>query len=275
MVNFLPERFSSSKFPFSRIVAALRRRIGELPHALAWYIKPAFAVENRDRLRRYHKIHAGERCVIIGNGPSLKKTDLSLLRDEVTFGMNRIYLLFDQIPFIPTYYVAINELVLDQFLDDINDLKMPKFLNWNRRSLFDRSSSDTAFLKLRFRFTDNFAKDITKPIFGGGTVTYAALQIAHYMGFQEVILIGVDHNFVDKGIPNTTEERVEDIDENHFHPQYFPKGVRWQLPDLRRSELAYEQARVAFEEDGRRILDATIDGNCPIFKKIEYQSLFS
>ena len=38
----------------------------------------------------------GDRCVIIGNGPSLRSMDLSSLKDEVTFGMNRIYLLFDK-----------------------------------------------------------------------------------------------------------------------------------------------------------------------------------
>lgn len=275
MRNFIPARLNSSRFSFERIMAAISRRIMELPHVFAWHFSPLISVENSNRLRSYYQMHLGERCIIIGNGPSLKRTDLSLLKDEITFGMNRIYLLFDQTSFIPSYYVAINELVLRQFSEDIDNLKMPKFLNWNQRYLFDNSSSNTAFLKLSFGFVDTFTKDITKPIMGGGTVTYVALQIAYYMGFQEVILIGVDHNFVDKGIPNEAVERQKEIDENHFHPQYFPKGVKWQLPDLRRSELAYEQARQAFERDGRRILDATIGGKCHVFEKVKYRSLFS
>ncbi len=39
-----------------------------------------------------HNIHHGQRCFIIGNGPSLQRTDLTKLKDEFTFGMNRIYL---------------------------------------------------------------------------------------------------------------------------------------------------------------------------------------
>ncbi|HTX92070.1 MAG TPA: hypothetical protein VMC09_12725, partial [Anaerolineales bacterium] len=117
--------------------------------------------------------------------------------------------------------------------------------------------------------------DVTRPIYGGGTVTFAALQLAYYMGFETVILIGVDHNFVDRGTPNTTVLRTSDRDENHFHPDYFPAGSKWQLPDLRRSEIAYEIARQAYERSGRQILDATVDGHCQVFEKVEFESLFS
>ena len=94
------------------------------------------------------------------------------------------------------------------------------------------------------------------------------------MGFKEVILVGLDHNFVEKGRPNKTEVRAADVDESHCHPDYFTKGVKWQLPDLLRSEKAYSIAREAFESDGRRILDATVGGKCEIFDKVEFSSLF-
>jgi hypothetical protein len=38
--------------------------------------------------------------------------------------------------------------------------------------------------------------------------------------------------------------------------------------------LAYSKARLAFEADGRTILDATLDGACPVFEKVEYAKLF-
>jgi hypothetical protein len=94
------------------------------------------------------------------------------------------------------------------------------------------------------------------------------------MGFREVILIGVDHSFIDKGTPNTTEVRSTENDPNHFHPNYFSKGTKWQLPDLKRSELAYGMAKETFEKAGRTILDATVDGKCPVFNKVEFESLF-
>jgi hypothetical protein len=129
-------------------------------------------------------------------------------------------------------------------------------------------------LRVKLNLFDTFTPDLTKPLSSGGTVTFVALQIAYYMGFSEVILIGVDHNFADTGTPNKTETRRSSVDENHFHPNYFPKGSRWQLPDLRRSEAAYEIAREAFEKDNRQILDATVNGKCPTFRKISFRDLF-
>ena len=61
---------------------------------------------------------------------------------------------------------------------------------------------------------------------------------------------------------------------NHFNPNYFGTGFRWQLPDLETSELAYRLAKYHFERDGREILDATVDGKLEVFRKVDYQSLF-
>jgi len=118
-----------------------------------------------------------------------------------------------------------------------------------------------------------FATDICGQLWEGATVTTVALQIAYYMGFSEVVLIGVDHNFVTQGKPNTTVVSQGD-DPNHFSPNYFGKGFRWQLPDLETSERGYALARQAFEADGRRVVDATIDGKLRIFPRVEYNTLF-
>jgi hypothetical protein len=64
------------------------------------------------------------------------------------------------------------------------------------------------------------------------------------------------------------------MDKSHFHPEYFPKGVKWQLPDIRRSEIDYLLAKNTFENNGREIIDATINGRCQIFNKAEYLSFF-
>ena len=92
------------------------------------------------------------------------------------------------------------------------------------------------------------------------------------MGFEQVILIGVDHSFKTTGAPNTTVVSQGD-DPNHFDAQYFGKGFRWQLPDLETSERAYQMARQAYEGAGRQVLDATIDGKLTVFQKIDYNTL--
>jgi len=110
-------------------------------------------------------------------------------------------------------------------------------------------------------------------VWEGATVTNVTLQLAFHMGFQQVILIGVDHNYTALGKPNSTVVSQGD-DPNHFSPSYFGKGFRWQLPDLDTSEVGYVMARDAYRKAGREVLDATIGGKLTIFPKVEYASLF-
>jgi tetratricopeptide (TPR) repeat protein len=222
------------------------------------------------QLAPYKDRHFGERCVIIGNGPSLNKMDLTFLKEEVTFGMNKIYLLFDKWDFRPTYYVSVNPLVLEQSAENISKMSSTKFLSIKGHHFF-REKNGIIFLKSVG--TPSFSKELHRGIWEGHTVTYVAMQLAFFMGFDEVILIGVDHSFVYSGNPNQeVVSKGEDI--NHFHPDYFGKGVRWNLPDLEKSEIAYQLAKKEFENKGRRIIDATVDGKLAIFPKYGYKELF-
>ena len=231
------------------------------------------------RLAEFQNIHRGKRCFIIGNGPSLKQTDLTCLQGEYTFGMNRIYLHFSESGFTTTYYVCINTLVIEQCITDIQRLNMPKFLSWHSRHVFEIPESDSSYpenntIFLHSTYTGpKFAQDVRDRLWEGATVTYVALQLAYFMGFDQVILIGVDHNYTTQGTPNTTVVSQGE-DPNHFNVGYFGKGFRWQLPDLDISEIAYSMARQAYCQTGRQVLDATIGGKLDIFPKVDYYSLF-
>jgi hypothetical protein len=223
------------------------------------------------RLASLKNTRRGERCFILGNGPSLKQTDLSRLRTEYTIGLNRIYLAFPQMGYQTSYYLSVNDLVVEQCAADIQALKMPRFVSWRARKWL-RPEDELYFLYTTYT-GPRFATDLRGRLWEGATVTYAALQVAYFLGFSEVVLIGVDHSFATQGKPNTTVVSQGD-DPNHFDPGYFGKGFRWQLPDLDTSERSYALARMAYEADGRRVLDATIGGKLQIFPKVAYDSLF-
>lgn len=257
---------------WARATVIKTRHLPELPAA---YLHPwrRASMETLTALKDQYK---GERCFIIGNGPSLRKTNVSKLKDEYTFGMNRIYLAFEEWGFQTSFLTSVNDLVVEQCVDDFLALNMPRFFSWRSRKHFKPANVQPANLPT-FLYTTydgiKFSKDARYRIWEGATVTNVCLQLAYHMGFETAILIGVDHNFTSKGAANKTVVSDGD-DPNHFDPRYFGKGFKWQLPDLDTSEIGYTIARANFEEDGRQILDATIGGKLQIFEKVAYDSLF-
>ncbi len=227
--------------------------------------KPAPPARLPRRLRRKARFHPRQRT-------SLRQTDLTRLQGEITFGLNRIYLLFPELGFPTTFLVSVNELVLEQCAAEIKSLPLPKFLTWRARRWF-ADDPRAIFVDSDFTGAENFSPEATGRLFEGFTVTYVALQLAFFMGFSEVILVGVDHNFVTRGPANATVTSSGD-DPNHFAPNYFGRGFRWQLPDLEGSERAYCLARSAYQQAGRKVLDATVGGKLNVFPKVNYTDLF-
>jgi hypothetical protein len=219
------------------------------------------------KLLAFNNSHAGETCVIVGNGPSLKRTDTKMLNGKYSFGMNRIYLGMEDMGFTPSFYVCVDKLVTEQFHSDFMKLSMPKFVRYHR-SIRDRGRQDVIFLRLGGLPGDAlfFSRNPLAGIGEGATVTYVAMQLAYWMGFHKVILIGVDHSFSAQGAPHSAVLSHGD-DPNHFSADYFGKGIKWNQPDLPTSEAAYRMADVCFAADGREIVDCTVDGKCPVFRK--------
>ena len=221
-------------------------------------------------LRLLKNRHSNQRAVIICNGPSLNKMDLSFLRNEICIGLNKIYLGFKKYQFYPRYYVAVNQKVLEQSEQEIKALTSVKFLSARCGDMFQPNALthiiDTSKPSARF------SRDLTAGLEEGYTVTYAALQVAFYLGFQEVIIIGMDHRFEYVGKPNEAKF-LSGPDKNHFCSSYF-SNENWDNPDLVNSELSYQLAKDVYESYGRKIIDATVDGACTVFNKKEYSSVF-
>ena len=256
---------------FARDTYDAFRRVPELPNA---YLHPWRRESNR-RLAQWKDVHRGKRAFILGNGPSLKQTDLSQLKNEITFGMNRVYLAFPEWGFSTTYLCVTNDLVVEQFVDDINALQIQKFIAWRSHRHFDPNmpvSKIPTFVYTSYT-GPRFTGDVRRRVWEGATVTNLALQLAYHMGIETAILIGVDHNFASKGDANKAIVSQGD-DQNHFMPNYFGKGIKWQLPDLDTSEIGYTFAREAYRKAGRQVLDATVGGKLTVFPKVDYNSLF-
>lgn len=234
------------------------------------------------RLSQLKNRHWGERCVLVANGPSLNNMDLSFLKRETVIGLNKIYLGFKKFGFYPKYYVAINPVVIEQSVEQIKSMNAVKFLSQVAAKDHLTEDAMTYFIQTHAFKRDKdgvcrsgFCDDIaTQGMYEGWTVTYAALQVAYFLGFSEVVIIGMDHRFTFKGDPNERQV-LQGQDSNHFDPNYFGGGQAWDTPDLANSEASYQVARSFYEANGRKIVDATVDGACQVFEKADYRGMFN
>src|SRR5690606_34677817 len=122
------------------------------------------------------------------------------------------------------------------------------------RGFYEKSSPNYA--------VPRFSTDATKQLYCGQSVTHINLQLAYFMGFSEVYLIGMDFSYV---IPDSHQRKGDVLtsdtdDANHFHPDYFGKGKTWKDPKLDRVESNYRMAKLVFDSTGRKIYNASIGG---------------
>jgi hypothetical protein len=196
--------------------------------------------------------------------------DLSPLKQETVIGLNKIHLGLNRFGFYPRYLVAVNDKVIEQSAKEMMKLNCVKFVS-------QRSASKVPESALTYHINTNFpssrfCKDISQGVHEGWTVSYAAMQIAYHLGFEELIIIGMDHRYTFSGNPNQASI-LDGADPNHFDESYFGYGKSWDNPDLARSEESYRIARSVYEANGRRILDATVNGACSIFEKVNFKEV--
>lgn len=239
---------------------------------------------HRPALRKIKAARTRKRCFVIGNGPSLLQTDLTKLKDEVTFVMNGFFLKMPELDWTPTFYVCEDHLVAEDRATEINALKGPtKFFPASLRYVI-QPDEHTVFYDHRPRksyphgFDFSFDADVNT--YTGGTVTFSCLQLAAYMGFEEIYLIGVDASYaipVDAtlgGAGRIKELDMKSDDPNHFHPDYFGKGKRWHEPNVDTMLEAYKEAKRATNARGVAIYNAGVGGKLEVFPRVPYADLF-
>lgn len=262
----------------SRLASLAQGALTSLPYSAASLGWPL--TTNEARLLALRDRHRGQRVFIIGGGPSLKRTDLRLLKDEITIGCNAIFLIFEQMGFLPSYYTVEDVLVAEDRANTINAIRGTTKIFPRDIKYCLRPDQDTVYVNFVRDYNGppfNFSPDFVRRAFWGGTVTYFNLQLAYYLGCSEVYLIGIDHSYQRPSHGDRVEGTVitsRSTDVNHFHPDYFGPGYRWHDPKLERMQQAYEVAKQFYEANGRLIQNASVRTQLEVFPKVSYQGLF-
>lgn len=240
---------------------------------------------DKEALRALHNKHAGERCFIVGNGPSLNEMDLLKMKKDPSIAVNGIFYKTDETGYRPTYYVVEDRCVMADNRERINsyqaDFKL--FPSIYHDQITQREN--TAFFQMNRGFYEKtspnfeiprFSTDFSERAYCGQSVTYINLQLAYYLGFSEVYLIGIDFSYE---IPESAIIKGHVIestadDPNHFHPDYFGKGKKWNDPKLHNVLKNLELAKMVFEWSGRKVFNATKGGKLEVFERRDYDALF-
>jgi hypothetical protein len=177
-------------------------------------------VKTNNNLKNKHK---GEKCFILGSGPSIKDEDLTLLKNEIVFGLNNFYVHddFSEIMSgdVEKYYMTApihppqTETEWREWFSDMEN-NMPKNVNLifgisnqintakmilDHHKLFENHQKYWFYGGINISEYYNYRLrdiDITRMIWIADTVSIYSLIFAIYMGFREIYLIGMDHNYI-------------------------------------------------------------------------------
>ena len=227
--------------------------------------------------------YLGKRVFLLGNGPSLNKTPLHLLKNEYTICFNRFNLMFERLDWRPTFYTTVDERVAEDISEEINEF-IPNIQHVFFPDIHPKNANFTKFINS----ADNvywmdcvgsgFYTDLPR-VGINATVANVGLQILAYLGFTEIYLIGVD---MDYGIPEKTIKHdnrnltsTEDNDLNHFDPRYFGKGSKYHMPRIEDKTLpGYKRAKIFLDLLDIDVKNAGIGGKLEVFNRIKFRSLF-
>lgn len=231
-----------------------------------------------ERLAQFKNRYKGERCFIIGNGPSLTVGDLDRIKNEVSFATNGIFMIYGETLWRPTYYVCSDDELFRKNYSEIKaNINCPAFYNEmviTRMNDFDLSNFYFYFSDHRCVWRPDRKPDFSEEPFVlhcGQTVTYDCIQLAAYMGFEEIILLGIDNNFA-QGVNKNGEIVYGNISQSHFKQAY--KYASIYAIHIDTINAAYETAREYCDTHGIKIYNATRGGKLEAFVRVDFDSLF-
>jgi hypothetical protein len=249
-----------------------------------------------DRYKRLENKYQGNRCFVIGNGPSLNKQDLTKLADEYTFTCNLFYLHRQFNIIKPKFYFSIEPIKLNpfflkkEFKELIKKLNLYAFKNNDAKFFFNTQYIDYIIKNKLFSnknqvnyfqfFSSRFNEgklDFTKLEMSGSAAIYFMLFMAKFLGFKKIYLIGCDYDY-DNILLKT---------KRHFYEENLVSSPKDNKSNLILSKERYEYAKDLyiylskmdiiykdFKKHDIQVFNAGIGGMTDTFPRINYNSLF-
>lgn len=222
---------------------------------------------NYKELKKFHNIHMGKRCFVVATGPSLKLEDLQLIKNEYSFSMNSIVLSYKDTDWRPTYYAIQDCRGYNKLKESIKNANM-KYIFCGISNKRFTPDMDVDYIPFPLNLLDHgkatsnhmnkFSDDCYKVVYDGHSITYSVIQLAVYMGFKEIYLLGVDCNYANKGKDHIVEY------------------IRQEVPDAAfLMQESYKVAKKYADNHGIKIYNASRGGSLEVFEKVTLEEVLA
>jgi Uncharacterized protein conserved in bacteria len=251
-----------------------------------YYVKQAVLAytypksENSKRIKKFKGKYQGQRCFIIGNGPSLIPEDLDRLKSESCFASNRIYCMFDRTEWRPTFFMSFDMNVLARESQNIANADLERrFINLDAKKRFQNLSAPICYIFFKGRFKLNkhaviqagVSDDVSRCFSLTNTITCTCIEFALYMGFTSIYLLGVDHAY------SLTRDLKGKIHQDTSVKTYFSGmkgGEDVAIQSTDHVAESYKVCRHYAEEHGVKIYNATRGGKLEVFERVNFDTLW-
>lgn len=235
------------------------------------------------KIKEFKNKYEGETCFIVGNGPSLKAEDLNRLTGKHCFAANGIYKMFPHTSWRPEFYFAQDEaMTQDLLLKDLGEVLDDRsvFTSINSKMInFNEKFDNIYYMRLYYEEDDSglakFSTDCEKLVYLAATVTYSMLQMAVYMGFKTIYLLGIDCSYQYEQLEDGTI-RCNGVKTYGDIIGELIKDFPWDGTgvEVYLQIKGYKGARKFAENNNIQIYNATRGGKLEVFERVNFDSLF-
>lgn len=222
----------------------------------------------------------GKTCIICGNGPSLKKVDTKLLKNNFVITVNNIYKnksLFESLD-TDCHIIIDPSFIIDQekFKEVIKEVSSSKrrFLVTLSDAIkidmdYNEKNLQPIFLYTHKYFTNrNDIIDLRRNIYTLENVVHAALLVAIYMQFDKIVLLGCEMtSFYENLVFNATGEKIC----LHAHDNSITKLEKYDnsymLSSYGRTLEGFKHLAKIAQSKGITIINCTPDGILDMFER--------
>ena len=218
--------------------------------------------------------------VVMGNGPSMKKIDISDLRYFNCFGLNMAHRIFDEISFYPRYFGCFDFKVIDYHRDTFQKLmnEMPISRYFFIRNYFQ--GDDFTYVNLNRTRQDKF-ETVTDKIWDLGNSGSNACHIGITLGYKKIILVGVDCSYINflpeaEKQPNGTLKivRTPEKNPNYWFDSYQRIGDIYNVPNANiYHQPGWELLAKLGEKEGIEIVNCSEGTNLVCFPKMNIKHI--